>query len=248
MKINLDKVTLIGVDCIDPYRLQKVMSICQKEINFASVKLLSSKYIQDERLIKIPEINSPEEYSIFCLKDLVDYVKTDYALLVQWDGFILNPQSWSELFLNFDYIGSPWIVKDWSINDFDFPEKQRGKSIVGNGGFCIRSKKFLKVSSMLYKKGIIKKFHPEDIAISVWYREMFESNGISFAPVELAQQFSIEGGDYIYKNQFGFHGYYTDIKDWIKKNKNTTSIMTLYQAYTYKRNHRHKWIPPKHCG
>lgn len=243
MNVKLDNVTLIGIDCVDPSKLQAVMDLCQREIDFGAVKLLTSKYINDERLVKIPDIRSLEEYSIFCLRDLVDYVDTDFVLLVQWDGFILNPQSWDKSFLNYDYIGSPWVVKDWSINDFDFPKKLRGKLVVGNGGFCIRSKKFLEVSSMLFKDGVIKRFHPEDIAISVWYRKIFESHGISFAPVEISKQFSLEGGDYVYKNQFGFHGYYTNIDDWAERNGDLEFIVGLYKES--KEKNRPKWKPPK---
>lgn len=243
MNIKLDKVTLIGIDCVGPGKLQAVMNLCQREIDFGAVKLLTSKSINDERLINIPGIRSLEEFSIFCLKDLVDYVDTDFVLLVQRDGFILNPQSWDKSFLNYDYIGSPWVVKDWSINDFDFPEKLRGELIVGNGGFCIRSKKFLEVSSMLFKNGVIKRFHPEDIAISVWYREIFESHGINFAPTELSKQFALEGGDYVYKDQFGFHGYYTNIDDWAENNKDLEFIVGLYRES--KGENRPKWKPPK---
>src|SRR3989344_1181308 len=179
MKIQLNNVTLLGIDCINPSRLQKVMDLCEEKIAFAESKILSSDYIDDIRLVKINKISSYEDFSKFCLSDLKKYVDTEFVLLVQWDGFILNPDSWTNDFL-----------------DFDYPEELRGQLVVGNGGFCIRSKKFLGVSSMLYNDGYIKRFHPEDIALSVWYRQIFENKGIKFAPTELAKKFSIEGGEY----------------------------------------------------
>jgi len=219
------------------------MILNQKEINFSAVKLLTSKSIKDERLVEIPNIKSLEEFSVFCLKDLVDYVDTGFMLLVQWDGFILNSQSWNKSFLNYDYIGSPWVVKDWSINNFAFPEELRGSLVVGNGGFCIRSKKLLEVSSTLFRDGVIKRFHPEDIAICVWYRNIFESHGISFAPAELSKQFALEGGDFVYKDQFGFHGYYTNIDDWVAKNNGLESIVGLCRE-ELKSKEGQKWKPP----
>ncbi len=243
MKISLDKVTIMGIDCVDPHRLQEVMDISQKEIHFGAAKILSSSFIDDPRLVIIEKISSFEEFSIFCLKDLVNYVDTEYVLLIQWDGFILNPDNWKDSFLKYDYIGSPWVVKDWSINDFDFPEELRGERVVGNGGFCIRSKRLLQISSRLFNEGLINRFHPEDIAISVWYRDLFIKEGIKFAPLELAREFAFEGDDDLYNNQFGFHGFYTNINRWFANNP---SYENLYNNYiNYKKVKRLGWKPHK---
>ncbi len=42
MKKDLPDVTLLGVDCVDIERLVTASEICQKEFNFAEVKLLTS--------------------------------------------------------------------------------------------------------------------------------------------------------------------------------------------------------------
>ncbi|OHA90395.1 MAG: hypothetical protein A3A31_01375 [Candidatus Zambryskibacteria bacterium RIFCSPLOWO2_01_FULL_48_25] len=243
MKLKLDKVTLLGIDCVDPAKLQEVMNLCEEKITFAKSKLLTSKDVEDHRLIKIKEIASHEQYSQFCLSDLKDYVDTEFVLLVQWDGFILNPNSWTNEFLNYDYIGAPWVVKDWSINDFGFPENWRGRRVVGNGGFCIRSRKFLEVSAELFKSSEIPYFHPEDIAFSVWYRDLFIKRGIEFADVELARRFAFEGGDDNYKDQFGFHGYYTNIDKWLIERPDQRKIFEMYSKYN---NTKRKQWKPKH--
>lgn len=243
MKLKLNNITLLGIDCVDPSRLSIVMDLCQEKIEFAEAKLLSSKNINDKRWIEINNISSKEGYSLFCLRDLIKYVKTDYVLLIQWDGFILNPNSWSDMFTKYDYIGSPWVVKDWSINDFDFPENWRGQRIVGNGGFCLRSKKLLEVSSNLYYEGRLKRIHPEDIAISVWYRSLFISEGINFAPVELARSFAFEGADDKYINQFGFHGFYSNIIDWFSENDSKEVIYKMYLEY--QKEIKPSWKPDK---
>jgi hypothetical protein len=239
--IVLNTVTLMGIDCVDPVRLQVVMDMCEEKISFAKSKLLTSKDIDDSRFVRIKEISSYEQFSEFCLSDLYKYVDTEFVLLVQWDGFILYPNSWKDEYLKYDYIGSPWVVKDWSIHDFGFPEELRGSLVVGNGGFCIRSKKFLKISSALYDLGLIKNYHPEDIAISMWYRDMFTSRGIVFAPSELAKDFALEGDDFPLVNQFGFHGFYTDLDSWFEKNPKYTSIHDSYLAY--KKKTKEKWKP-----
>lgn len=220
MKISLPNVTLVGIDCVDVDRIQKALNISCDEIEFGKVKLLTSLPTSDIRKVEIPHISSVEEYSLFCLSDLVKYVDTDFVLIVQYDGFVLNPKSWTDEFLKYDYIGAPWFVhEEFWFNKFNFPRELYNKTVIGNGGFCLRSKFFLETSSKLIQTGIIKKYHPEDVVMCVWNRNLVEDEGIKFAPVEIAEMFSIEGRDHIYSNQFGFHGFeWTDISVWITEN------------------------------
>lgn len=204
--IHLPNVTLLGVDCLNIERLQAALDVSQKGIAFGAVKLLSSLASDDPRLVTIPHIGTIEALSEFYIKDLSQYVDTEYVLLVQYDGFVLNPGAWNEAFLNYDYIGAPWDVGSWETDLF--PEDMKGKLVVGNGGFCLRSKKFLEASARLAREGAIKKFHPEDIALCVWYRELLEGEGITFAPPALATTFSIESNIGEYTKPFGFHGLY----------------------------------------
>ena len=222
-KRKMKDITLLGIDCIDLDRLNLAMEICQKDFEFADVKILSSlKSDKIKNIINIRAINSLEEYSLFAIRDLDKYVNTPYVLIVQHDGFILNPSAWTDEFLKYDYIGSPWLVADWSVKNFGFPRELVGKYVVGNGGFNLRSKKLLSLSSELYKKGELNKYSPEDVSICVYYRDLFECHGMKFAPVELAKQFSYEAEDdknYFWDGQFGFHGLkWTDISKWLKAN------------------------------
>lgn len=217
--LELPNVTLLGIDCVNVERLQKALDISSHKIKFANVKLLTSLSTHDSRKVEIPHINTIEEFSEFCIRDLYKYVDTDFVLLVQYDGFILNPESWEDDFLKCDYIGAPWLVGDWGIEHGHFEKELKGHCIVGNGGFCIRSKKFLEISRDLAHEGIIKHFHPEDVALCHKYRKEFEERDVKFAPVDLAHRFSIEGRDEVYERQFGFHGLkWTDITKWIDEN------------------------------
>ncbi|NVN96822.1 hypothetical protein HXX01_01070 [Candidatus Nomurabacteria bacterium] len=228
-KIYLPNVTLLGIDCVDTERLIKALDISSEQIEFADVKLLTSLPTSDKRKVLIPHIGSTAEYSEFCIRKLADYVDTDFVLIVQYDGFVLNPSSWTNEFLNYDYIGAPWFVHDefW-FTKFLFPRDLLDKTVVGNGGFCLRSKKFLEVSSRLADEGVFDKYHPEDVALCVWNKDKMEKEGIRFAPNDIAEKFSIEGGDHIYRNQFGFHGFkWTDISLWIKENPKWRITQTL---------------------
>lgn len=217
---KLPKVTLIGIDCINVERTQKALDISSREIEFAEVKLLTSLLTTDTRKVQIPQINSVEAFSKFCICDLVNYVTTDFVLLVQYDGFILNPNSWTDEFLEYDYIGAPWFIHDefW-FTEYNFPRELQDTIVVGNGGFSLRSKKFLETSKQLADEGLFKKYHPEDLVMCVWDRKLMEDNGIKFASPEIAEKFSIEGQDHVYGRQFGFHNLkWTDISKWIKEN------------------------------
>ncbi len=230
MKYKLPHVTLLGIDCVNVERLQAALDISQKEIEFGAVKLLTSLPTEDKRVVKIRKIDSVEDYSSFCINELKDFVDTEYVLVVQYDGFILNPMSWTDDFLRFDYIGAPWIVADRSVRNFTFPKELLGSTVVGNGGFSLRSRKFLEVSARLAGEGRIAKIHPEDVSLCVWNRNLMEEGGIKFAPPELAARFSVEGEEWTYKEQFGFHGLsWTNIDKWISEHPECTVIVEGYR-------------------
>lgn len=222
-KIKLNSVTLLAVDCVNLERIKQVVEICLNYFEFAGVKILTSLPSDDsDNIYKIDPIKSTAEYSSFVINKLYKYVDTEHVLIVQHDGFILNPQAWTNEFLKYDYIGAPWLVADWSVDNYNFPIELLGKYIVGNGGFSLRSKKLLSLTAQLSQQGKLKKYHPEDVSICVYYRELLEKDGINFAPIDLAKQFSFEGeslDNYAWNDQFGFHGLkWTDISKWSKLN------------------------------
>ncbi|MEY8847444.1 DUF5672 family protein [Psychroserpens sp. XS_ASV72] len=185
----LENVTLLGIDCIDIDRLIFAADVSEKYIKFKTVKLLTHLDSSDDRIVKIPKIDTIEAYSEFMIKHLDTYVDTDFVLTIQYDGFIVNPEQWKQEFLQYDYIGAP---TKWGM---------------GNGGFSLRSKKLLQ---LLSEDDHITFVHPEDIRICRTYRSYLESKGIKFAPLELAHDFSVENG--IWNHQFGFHN--ADISAW----------------------------------
>lgn len=216
--IRLPEVTLLGVDCININRLMVAAQICQRKIEFGKVALLSSIASSNKDIICIPHIRTIEDYSKFMIKNVHEYVHTDYALIIQWDGFILNPDAWDDMFLQYDYIGAPWPYTS--------------EYIVGNGGFSLRSKRLL---SILSQDKHITSFHPEDFQIGRTYREYLEAKGIIFAPESIAMRFSIEGNNkygHKWNNEFGFHSYFlTDISNW-KRAENANFIATVEEFQT----------------
>lgn len=176
--LKLKNITLLGLDCVNLERLMVARDICVKDIEFGAVKLLSSIESFDKDVVKIDKVGSIEAYSEFMIKKMNDYVDTEFVLVFQYDGFILSANNWREEFLNYDYIGAPWIGY---FND-------NPQYNVGNGGFSLRSKKLLEI---LANDDNIKTGQPEDLLIGRQYREYLESKGIKFAPEEIAGMFAI---------------------------------------------------------
>lgn len=164
-----------------------------KKIFFISESIDYSEYKQafeneGIQVVLLPKEYSLRRYSYLAVKELNNYVDTDFVMLFQNDGFIDNVGKWTDRFLDYDYIGAPWWYKDHNN--------------VGNGGFSIRSKKLLEV---LATDKHIEQVVPEDHHICRTYGDYLrEHHGIKFAPEELALQFSVEHG--VYTDQFGFHG------------------------------------------
>lgn len=218
MKLNLTNVTLYGVDTVDLDRQLKAFAICESYADFGAKKIitnLADSHITESgiEIIHSNEVNSLYDYNHFNLKKMNDYFETDYVMVAEHDGFILNPEAWTEEFLQYDFIGAPLLVE--------------GKQLVGNGGFSIRSKKLERLvqadsAIQLGSKLDHRYAENEDWVICVVMREYLEGKGVRFAPAELGHCFSLENNrEYgnVWDGQFGYHGLrWTDISAWIKNN------------------------------
>lgn len=149
-------------------------------------------------------------YSRFCVERLADYVETDFCLCVQLDGFILNPSLWDEEFLAYDFVGAPWISKPHRpmVTDRN----------VGNGGFSLRSERYLRLSTECrweprWQDTTIPDRHQgnEDYFLNILNRDFLVEHGIRFPTQDVAARFSVQSGDRVLSSQrlgtvFGFHG------------------------------------------
>lgn len=192
MKLELPNVTICAVDCLTPELAARAISKSSENISFGKQILFTDSEIDGKFETQIiPKIKSKAAYSEFLIKDLNKFIETDFALIVQWDGYIIYPHCWTNDFLNYDYIGAKW---SWYEKGFD----------MGNGGFSLRSKKIL---NAINDPQFI--FHPEineDELICRQNRNFLEiAKNISFAPLNIADQFSYER---TLPNKFtlGFHG------------------------------------------
>ncbi|HEV2694750.1 MAG TPA: DUF5672 family protein [Verrucomicrobiae bacterium] len=217
---DLKDVTLLSVTSVKLPETIKALNISQAGINFGKVLLLTSENEPSTptmEVVHIPKLDSIEKYSEFMIKDLNRYIKTPYVLIVQADGFVLNPAAWSNKFYKYDYIGAPWAAQ-FAIDGHKVMKPSPG----GNGGFCLRSKKCLEACERLATEGRFKRYDPEDIAICLDMKEAMKEQGINIAPVEVGERFSLDNwynGTCKWNGQFGFHSFKsTDISRWTKAN------------------------------
>lgn len=212
--LQLPDVTLCCVDTRSTDLALEAMLKCMAKAQFGDVVLIGPpKWDQVNalpntvRYVEISPLNGIDAYSTFLIKELGKYITTSHVLIVQWDGFILNPQYWQNDFLSYDYIGSPWYHGGHP-------------GMVGNGGFSLRSKRLLDALTLVSPLAN----EPEDMAICVTLRQRLENeHAIRFAPLETARAFGCEYGPW--REAFGFHGMHNfahfmsdkELFEWVKR-------------------------------
>lgn len=198
--MKLKNVTLFSIDCVNPAMACKALKYSSRCINFYdSILFTSHELVCDDvnvvKIVKIEPVTNLSEYSSFCVEKLAGYIKTDFMISIHTDGFIINPHKWTDEFLEYDYIGAPWPP------DAPWCTKNR----VGNGGFSLRSRKFMEIAA-----GLGQSFRHEDILLTNTCYDTFIVAGCRYAPVELAMKFALEAKipecEYNLDNCFGFHG------------------------------------------
>lgn len=136
----------------------------------------------------IAPLTSIADYNTLIIKRLAEDLRCAHALVLQFDGFILNPQEWAPLFQHYDYIGAPWP---------DDPAHP-----VGNGGFSLRSRRLVDTVARLDYPDATE---AEDVFICRRMGDTLTAQGLHFAPRDVAAHFSVEFPPVRWPT-FGFHG------------------------------------------
>lgn len=193
MTLRLKDVTICAADCVTTWLAARALCRSTALCEFGDAILFCDEPIDhnDFRCVRIAPLRSRAEYSQFVLQQLCHYIETPFALVVQWDGYVLEPSAWSTEFLRYDYIGARW---PWHTDGMT----------VGNGGFSLRSRKLLEITG-----GPSFPVHPQinedDQICRVQRPRLIREFAINFAPEAIADRFSYERGlpD---GPSFGFHG------------------------------------------
>lgn len=221
--LRLDQVTLVAVSSVAIESTVRALRQSMNQARFGRVLLLSDQcpHLDLDTGIewrRIKPIRSRADYSRFILHELAAHVTTNHVLCVQWDGYVLNSRYWNQEFLAYDFIGAPW------------PHFTDGHN-VGNGGFSLRSVRFLELCRSLPVEG-----SAEDISVCRTYRKRLEGLGMMYAPEAVARRFSYERiprrGD-----EFGFHGAFNMI-DHVSSEELLDIIHSLEPHVLSRREHR----------
>jgi tetratricopeptide (TPR) repeat protein len=193
--LDLPEVTLACIDTANHALALRALERSRERIGFARVVLLTDALPHGLAcpagidVVPIRRLESRDDYSRFVLKELVPHVATSHVLLVQWDGYVVNPEAWDPAFLDCDFLGARWF---WHADGHD----------VGNGGFSLRSWRLL----MALQDPRIELVEAEDTTIGRSFRDLLErDHGIRFGSAALADRFAFEAA-YPVGRPFGFHG------------------------------------------
>lgn len=190
-KLDLSDVTLCAAASTDLPLTARALEISQKNCRFKEAVLFTHEPVDGPfRVEKINEISSRAEYSSFIFKGLPQFIDSPFVLIIQWDGYVMDPAAWRPEFRECDYIGAKWhFFKD--------------ENCVGNGGFSLRSRKLLQALSRFFPE-------PGDIAEDVYIGrglrpDLEKQHAIRFATESVANHFSYEYSEPECPT-FGFHG------------------------------------------
>ena len=223
--LKLPNVTLLAIDVANPGKTVEAMLYTMRHVEFGDI-ILAIDTVRNQTLdfvtrfgIRIHPITETDTKVQGAIRSFfTDYethqatlpgeiLKTDFALIMEWDSAVINPAAWLDSFLACDYIGAVWPP----YYDPGWPPTMDGFR-VGNGGFSLRSRRFCE---LVRKAALEWNDDPGLMSYDCWMcrtmRPWLETNGIRFATEDLAHRFSCE--DAIYTGQFGFHG-----KDTVKIN------------------------------
>ena len=189
--LNLPDVTLCAVSTANIALTQRAIELSRRQCSFGDTVFLTSADVSgDYRVEKIQPFGNLQGGADFVFGRLVEYINTSFVLMIQWDGYVISSDAWSNEFLDYDYIGAKW---PWHKDGYT----------VGNSGFCLRSRKLLET---LARDDVeLPGARAEDDYICRTLRPRLEGYGITFAPERVADLFSYERAKPV-QTTFGFHG------------------------------------------
>lgn len=175
-KLKLPQVTLICLTNKDFEGHKKAIDKSCEGIEFGAIKL-----IWDEKC------NSIDEWNRKIIYELPRYIFTDYCMLIHADGFVIHPENWDRVWLEYDYVGGPWRLPD---DGYSYRDESGNVVRVGNS-VSLRSKRLMERVAQFEWKSYYGNTN-EDGFMCVHHRDQLEAEGFRFAPLEVAVHFSKE--------------------------------------------------------
>jgi hypothetical protein len=222
--VSFGHITVVNVDGRGGELLgaQLALAHSARELPGATALLLSpqcpSRLLPGIKHISIQPLGY-FEYGLFVIYALHSFISTDFALIVQDDGWVLDGRQWQESFCDYDYIGAP--INFARVADGKGTRYIRGYEWAGllgepsaqvhfvmNGGLCLRSRRLLELPTKLrlpyvlqpvsglqgppYRMRWTSESQLEDVQLCIDMRLQLERSGMRFAPIDVARQFAFE--------------------------------------------------------
>ncbi len=198
-KLRLPQVTLVAMTSVNVKATIKAMEYSMRGIEFGDAVLITHKkpfgLPKSIRYSHTSKLNDIDAFNYKMVYELGDHIKTDYALIVHADGFVVHPEMWRDDFLDYDYIGAPWpLPKEGDTTTYR--DIHGNICRVGNSA-GIRSKRLMDFPKKAnipwegeYAYG--KMWFYEDGFICCKIRHLLEAEGMKIAPLEVAKYYSHE--------------------------------------------------------
>lgn len=222
-KLQLPNVTLTAMTSVMVPETIKAMEYSMRGIAFGDAVLIThekpKRLPEGIRYRHIDKLDNIDRFNYETVYHLGDYVDTEFALLVHYDGFVVHPEMWRDEFLEYDYIGSPWpLPKEGDTTTY--------RDIYGNlcrvgNSVSIRSKRLMDFPA---KAGVPwvgeNGYFNEDGFICCKIRHLLEAEGMKIAPLEVAKYFGhenmipeIEGiTPFLFHKWYGTNAHYPDFR------------------------------------
>ncbi|MGZ9234681.1 MAG: DUF5672 family protein, partial [Anaerolineales bacterium] len=101
-KIAASNTTLCLIDTQTHALAARAMRLTLSAMDFADALFISDSAgdTGGARHVAIAPLAGRAAYSRFVMKDLLRHIETEHVLLIQWDGYVVNPAAWSDDFLD----------------------------------------------------------------------------------------------------------------------------------------------------
>jgi hypothetical protein len=138
------------------------------------------------------------QYSWFMMYALHNFIDTDYALVVQDDGWVIDGTNFDPDWYSYDYIGAPThcaLIGNQYYWSWTWQQQKEPMHIIQNGGLSLRSKRMMQAPGkhgIIHRAFNVQPFCNEDVQLSGFMRNDLEKVGMRYAPDQVAKYFSME--------------------------------------------------------
>jgi hypothetical protein len=184
--MNLPDVTLVMIDVQAPELARLSLRDSVQDIRFGEVVVFSDTDLVDKQLSQVAQEfrwvptskwDSLYERVKYFWYAVPDYIHTKFMLEIQWDAWIIDPDMWTDEFLEYDFVGAPWWYTD-GLN-------------VGNG-CALRSMKFMRYLQEHQKEFPLKDAREDDLLGRRYRKKLEKEAGLKWPSEQLASRYAFE--------------------------------------------------------